>query len=113
MLGRFNRLKRFTCCSVIMRYMYRWEIVYYAQYRLLYCYIWNDKEQTYEKCLMHNCPSCGTTLPKNLLTGNGPDDPDIRSNVLAKELGKEYKYIKEAEIPQEFQTDEWWIKRGL
>ena len=56
------------------------------------------------------CPFCGSKLPDELY--------DKRYEFIGKELGKEYLSDDDGnppkkELPQEFQTDEWWKKRGL
>lgn len=38
---------------------------------------------------------------------------DIYEDSLEKAVGKDCCDIAEEEIPEEFKTDEWWIKRGL
>lgn len=106
-------LKQFKCCTHLFLSIYRYGMEYDQKYRALYCYVFDKELDEYTKQIMYHCPYCGTRLPKNLLTGDGTDDPDIRSNVLAKELNKKYEEINECEIPFEFQTDAWWKKRGL
>jgi hypothetical protein len=61
-------------------------------------------------CVIDYCPYCGKKLPKEL--------NEEWVNVILKELGLDYmksedtdQFIKE--LPEEFQTDEWWKKRGL
>ncbi|MDR1598227.1 MAG: hypothetical protein LBR89_04860 [Holosporales bacterium] len=58
------------------------------------------------------CPYCGTKLPKSLA--------DEHYETIRKELGEQYlrgvndpydEFV--GRLPQEFQTDEWWKKRGL
>jgi hypothetical protein len=49
------------------------------------------------------CPWCGTKLPKEL--------SDTWFETLEKEYGIDDPY--KINYPQEFNTDEWWIKRGL
>jgi hypothetical protein len=52
------------------------------------------------------CPWCGTKLPKDLGEEWG--------ELLEKEYGLEDPgWMKTEDLPKEFQTDEWWRKRGL
>lgn len=52
------------------------------------------------------CPWCGKKLPKDLL--------DEIEEVLEKEYGITQKDLNNSElIPEEFNNDEWWKKRGL
>ena len=56
--------------------------------------------------LIKYCPWCGATLPKQL--------SDEWFDILEKEYGIVDPSDKEREkVPAEFQTDEWWKKRGL
>ena len=51
------------------------------------------------------CPFCSTKMPASL--------SDKYHDELTQLLGKEYYNVEQDEIPEEFKTDEWWIKRGL
>ena len=55
------------------------------------------------------CPYCGKKLPKDL--------QHEWSQVIDEKFGKDFlksAYCKERKLlPKEFQTDEWWKKRGL
>jgi hypothetical protein len=53
------------------------------------------------------CPFCGTKVPKSLTKK--------RSEILEREFGIDdpYDTKQKKRIPQEFETDEWWKKRGL
>ena len=52
------------------------------------------------------CPYCGAKLPEGL--------SDIWFDIIEKELGLDPWLPKQRKkIPVEFQTDEWWKKRGL
>ena len=78
------------------------------------------KRKTFDESslqLIDYCPFCGAKLPKWLY--------DEYLEALEKALGKEeYKALfyedpengwclDRSKTPKEFQTDEWWIKRGL
>jgi hypothetical protein len=54
-----------------------------------------------------HCPWCGKKLPASLR--------DKWFEVLEKEYNLDDPNSKEQEklVPQEFKTDEWWVKRGL
>jgi uncharacterized protein DUF6980 len=53
------------------------------------------------------CPWCASKLPESL--------GDEIEEILAREFGitKSWEPEQAARIPAEFQTDEWWKKRGL
>lgn len=53
------------------------------------------------------CPQCGAEFPKDLT--------DEWYNIMEKDLGIEYPNDpgKREQIPAEYETDEWWKKRGL
>jgi hypothetical protein len=52
------------------------------------------------------CPWCGTKLPSNLNLA--------WSKVLREEYGiKDPIFDDKDKVPPEFETDEWWKKRGL
>lgn len=63
-------------------------------------------------CVIDYCPYCGQKLPNSLR--------EEHYSTIYKELGE--KYLRSDEdtyddfmnrLPEEFQTDEWWKKRGL
>jgi len=56
---------------------------------------------------MKHCPWCGTKLPKELT--------DEFFDILEEEyqIETDMGEYKDIELPKEFQTDEWWKKRGL
>jgi hypothetical protein len=56
------------------------------------------------------CPFCGSKLPKELI--------DEKDETIYRELGAEYLTDDDGnppikELPEEFNSDEWWKKRGL
>lgn len=52
------------------------------------------------------CPWCGSQLP--------PDLSNIKFKILQEEYGIEDPYNDDRDkLPPEFETDEWWRKRGL
>jgi hypothetical protein len=53
-----------------------------------------------DQFIFEYCPFCGKKLPKNLT--------DEHFDAIRDENGKPLE-----PIPEEFQTDEWWKKRGL
>lgn len=54
---------------------------------------------------IHWCPWCGNSLPPYL--------SDIFFKTIQKELGVDIGLSEIKNLPEEFQTDEWWKKRGL
>ena len=68
-----------------------------------------QKNEKYAIAIKH-CPFCGTKLPIPLI--------DEKWDTILEELGKDYVSDDEGNppkkrLPKEFQTDEWWKKRGL
>ena len=57
--------------------------------------------------IISHCPWCGKKLPSNLT--------DKWFEILEKEYNLDDPDSKEQAklVPEEFKTDEWWIKRGL
>lgn len=53
------------------------------------------------------CPWCGTKLPEDLF--------DKRVEILEEEYGIDAPYDgkQKKNVPAEFLTDEWWVKRNL
>ena len=55
---------------------------------------------------IHFCPFCGDQFPKNLAVE--------RAYIINTEFEHDDKcWVDDSCYPQEFQTDEWWKKRGL
>ncbi|MDR3223979.1 MAG: hypothetical protein LBT03_00095 [Holosporales bacterium] len=67
-------------------------------------FLTNITEKEHGKRVLAYCPFCGAKFPERL--------GDKLTEILQKEYGlgswKDYK-----KTPPEFQTDEWWKKRGL
>ncbi len=98
---------KYYCCNV-MEYeaSVRKNIIDYdSSIRSYHIILYNDSSGSLMP--IYNCPWCGTKLPKDL--------GDKWSEILAKEYGIECPFDEEErnKIPKEFQTDEWWKKRGL
>ena len=55
--------------------------------------------------VINYCPWCGFHLPKQLFFE--------KAEILEKEIGLDLTCFNENLIPTEFQSDEWWKKRGL
>jgi hypothetical protein len=72
-------------------------------------YIYDAGSNRYGTCINY-CPFCGAKLPAHLI--------DERWSIILDEFGPEYLpddrgNPPKKELPPEFQTDEWWRKRGL
>jgi hypothetical protein len=60
------------------------------------------------------CPFCGTRLPDDLIEEYDVAVYEILGQAGVELIaGNERFLIPPKELPQEFQTDEWWKKRGL
>ena len=98
------------------------EVLMYDPVERLYGYYLTQKKVINDSLIrpIYYCPFCGAKLPTWLAGEN--DEYDIE---LEKVLGNEgYKALfyedpengwclDRSKTPKEFQTDEWWIKRGL
>ena len=76
-------------------------IAYSAKFREYYIELNNGTDAVQ---LINYCPWCGSKLP------------EVLGNVFFETLEKEYNIEADLElknIPHEFQSDEWWKKRGL
>lgn len=103
-----------ACCEYMEMGIYSGEERLYSDYRSwARQYFWytyrTDREGNveYPKENMPTCPYCNTELPKSLLS-------EWR-RITEGELGV-YDMPYEArldKIPEEFRTEEWWVKRGL
>lgn len=72
-------------------------------------FVYDAGDNHHGVCIKY-CPFCGTELPQNLI--------DERWDTILEELGVDYLTEDDGnppkkELPPEFQTDEWWKKRGL
>ena len=65
------------------------------------------KNQIWPGYMIEFCPFCSAKLPKDLV--------GELFEVLEKEYGIDDPYYNDQRkgMPQEFETDEWWRKRGL
>ena len=89
------------------------EILKYDKQRRYYAIVCDEKKKV--DLPMDYCPFCGKKFPENLC--------EKFEEVLCEEYGPEYltstgKTIFDTipaakSLPSEFQTDEWWKKRGL
>lgn len=96
------------CCNDLEDCINKNILMYYPQYRGVFLYQKRGYSGfgQYYGYFIWNCPFCGKDLPKSLYGY-------VYNNAIAKTVGKDYCDITDDEIPEEFKTDEWWIKRGL
>lgn len=102
-----------VCCKALWTCIERDELPYDPTYRSV-CfyfkredyYVKNYNEPEFQQYFLKYCPFCGTKMPKHFYAS------DIYDNALEEAVGKECCDITDDEIPEEFKTDEWWIKRG-
>ena len=98
-----------TCCDIMHRYVVEHNLEYDPVRRIVYFFIRSNEppelqpEYYGSPCIF--CPYCGTKIPK-MLSLEYLDELEIA-------VGKDYCDITDDEVPEEFKTDEWWIKRGL
>lgn len=104
--------KEQCCCGALLSSVGRGEFTYDPVLNCFACYI---KGQEYEETgklseqVLTYCPFCGMELP---YLGQKYDE------VIAEELGEDavpesWAPEDRKHLPQEFQTSEWWKKRGL
>ena len=94
------------CCSNFEHYVIKGtELEYDPQFHAYYL-ILNHSEHMCTHQELYFCPWCGSKLPQDL--------GDMWSKILKEEYGIMDPIVKDKDrIPHEFQTDEWWKKRGL
>ena len=107
-----NEYKDQCCCGALLSSVGRGEFVYDPVLKCFSCYIKGTEYKHTGKLgqqTLRYCPFCGERLP-NLC--------NRYLDVIEDELGE--KFIPQSwspedrkHLPQEFQTDEWWRKRGL
>ena len=100
------------CCEPLIIAVERKEIVYDKQSGAFWFYFKREFENSYGLHYLGFCPYCGAKLPKSR-TSCDEHGESIYIKEIEKTLGKDYCDITDDEIPEEFKTDEWWIKRGL
>ena len=88
-----------ACCMGMHDDLLDKQVEFDRTFKCYYIHLHGDRWQT-----MSYCMYCGAELSDLTLS---------YYDVLEEAVGKEYCDITEDEIPQEFKTDEWWIKRGL
>lgn len=94
------------CCEMMQLNLDdgRVQIFYSPEERRYYINVMNGKRIAATQGLFF-CPWCGTKLPDDLSTEY--------HEILAKEYAIDSHHVQTKKIPLEFQTDEWWKKRGL
>jgi uncharacterized protein DUF6980 len=82
-------------------------VIYDQRWREYGVYYNEEKEQRDREMLtpIYFCPWCGTKLPVSLA--------DDWYDILEKEYNIDDPVVDTHKVPPEFQTDEWWRKRGL
>lgn len=119
-----NFLKRFSnynpfehCCGAMNKYLDpetndNCELLSYEpDTRSYYFTLHEDGKISFVILSLLYCPWCGTKLPEDL--------GEKMEEILEKEYGITEKdcnaqgWDDEKDLPKEFQTDEWWKKRGL
>jgi hypothetical protein len=96
------------CCENLQTSVKRNEIVYNKLRGCFWFYIKCDYDDSYGLYRLGYCPFCGTQLPK--------DRMDEFEEILEKDYGIMLCDVDPRDpstYPPEFQTDEWWRKRGL
>jgi len=94
------------CCSTMRHYIYEEKgIIEYELNIKSYVFLYSDNQFDWQLPLLY-CPWCGTKLPERLI--------HKMEQVLEEEYGiTEKDWGNKEKIPPEFNTDEWWKKRGL
>ena len=101
------------CCDRLRHYVSSDGFRYYPQYRGICLYYKKDncyphlEGEEFGEYFLYYCPFCGKEMPKILYGG------EMYGEALGKATGTPFNQIDLDEVPEEFKTDEWWIKRGL
>ncbi len=90
------------CCQAMKGYIESEDslILYQPYFRVYAVKVGNNIAQQ-----IHFCPWCGKILPHDL--------SNSFFETVRKELGLDGNLSEIKNLPTEFQTDEWWKKRGL
>lgn len=95
----------FNCCNKLIQTTQSKEFKYRPESRDLVYYFWNECDSCYYGHCLAYCIFCGSKLPESLFY--------VRFDIMDEELGDGWNLLSDDQIPPEFQTDEWWVKRGL
>jgi uncharacterized protein DUF6980 len=107
-------MKQFCCEIMNQQAKLFWDnklkdhtVIYDKRWRDYFVYFNEEKEQRDREMLtpIYFCPWCGTKLPVSLA--------DDWYDILDNEYGIDHPAVDKHKVPPEFQTDEWWRKRGL
>jgi hypothetical protein len=96
------------CCESLQTSVERGEIVHNKLRGCFWFYFKHDYDDSYGLYRLGYCPFCGAELPK--------DRMDDFEYILEKHYGISLCDVDPHNpdtYPSEFQTDEWWKKRGL
>lgn len=99
------------CCDGMLDAVEEGSVLYSPPTRLYACFI--DRQEI-ELRVIGYCPFCGKQLPEDLV-----DEYDDAVEAVMGRAGLELicnnqNFLKPSPLlPKEFQTEEWWRKRGL
>lgn len=98
---RKNPVESICCEQFAFHLQEKEKIIVYQPYFRLYLL----RANYWNTATIYFCPWCGNKLPENLANSFFETiQTELETLVMTDELHK---------LPQEFQTDEWWKKRGL
>lgn len=105
--------KEQCCCGALLSSVGRGEFAYDSVLRYFACYIkGREYEETGEpaKQILGYCPFCGTKLLSLWSKYSEVIEDELGENAIPESiwLPEDRKHL-----PREFQTSEWWVKRGL
>jgi Domain of unknown function (DUF6980) len=110
-------VKKALCCTLMEDFINKEEELGYSTnvnigyspiLREYFIYNYIDREvliQVHDRQTIFFCPWCGTKLPLSLR--------NVYYKLLCKKYGVRDPNVDKHKVPPEFQTDEWWRKRGL
>lgn len=94
------------CCESLETSVERGEITYCPIRGCFWFYFKRDgTSDEFGQYRLGFCPFCGSKLPKDRI--------DEIEDILENEYGIMLCNVSPKTLPPEFQTDEWWKKRGL
>ena len=101
------RVKDICCCGALLSSVDKGDLIFESVLKCFGFYTRTDPPKSYQ--VMRYCPFCGAKLP-NL---GVKYEEVIELELGEKAVPKGWFSEDRKHLPIEFQTDEWWKKRGL
>jgi hypothetical protein len=100
-------VREICCCDALWSSVDKGDVVYDNVLKWFGFYTKDDPFKSYQ--VMRHCPFCGTKLPNLGFKYEEVIEQELGENSVPEGWFSEDR----KHLPPEFQTDEWWRKRGL